>query len=167
VRAGPGPARAAAASAAAGDVTARGDARPTSKREEHMAGRVMICDDAMFMRCVIGGALREAGYEIVAEAASGQDAVAQYQASRPDLVTMDVVMPDVSGLEAVARIRAVDPRARILMVSAVGQEALVRKAMEAGAAGFVSKPFTKDELVARVADVITVRPPAAAAAAAS
>ncbi len=123
-----------------------------------MPGRVMICDDAMFMRCVIGGALRDAGYEIVAEAASGQDAVAQYEAVRPDLVTMDVVMPDVSGLEAVERICAVDPRARILMVSAVGQEALVRRAIAAGAVAFVSKPFTRDELLARVAECLPEQP---------
>lgn len=122
----------------------------------------MICDDAMFMRCVIGGALREAGYEVVAEAASGEDAVAQYQATRPDLVTMDMVMPDVSGLEAVERIRGLDGEARILMVSAIGQDALVRKCLAAGAAGYVHKPFSKDELLRTVGECLAERaaPPA-------
>jgi two-component system chemotaxis response regulator CheY len=122
----------------------------------------MICDDAMFMRCVIGGALREAGYEVVAEAASGEDAVAQYQATRPDLVTMDMVMPDVSGLEAVERIRGLDGEARILMVSAIGQDALVRKCLAAGAAGYVHKQFSKDELLRTVAECLAERaaPPA-------
>jgi two-component system chemotaxis response regulator CheY len=111
----------------------------------------MICDDAMFMRCVIGGALREAGYEVVAEAASGGDAVEQYPVARPDLVTMDMVMPDVTGLEALERIRGLDANARILMVSAIGQEALVQRAVAAGAAGYVRKPFTKEELLTKVA----------------
>jgi two-component system chemotaxis response regulator CheY len=119
-----------------------------------MPGRVMICDDALFMRCVIGGALREAGYEIVAEAASGEDAVTQYQATRPDLVTMDMVMPDVSGLEAVQRIHSLDPTARILMVSAIGQDAMVQKAVAAGATGWVNKPFSKDDLLTKVAECL-------------
>jgi two-component system, chemotaxis family, chemotaxis protein CheY len=119
-----------------------------------MPGRVMICDDAMFMRCVIGGALREAGYEIVAEASSGEDAVTQYQATRPDLVTMDMVMPDVSGLEAVQRIHGLDPTARILMVSAIGQEALVQKAVAAGATAWVHKPFSKEDLLSKVAECL-------------
>ncbi|MDR0787584.1 MAG: response regulator [Gemmatimonadota bacterium] len=102
---------------------------------------VLICDDAVFMRRMISDILTRAGYEVVGEASSGARAVELYRALRPDLVTMDVVMPEMGGIEAVREIVRGDPEARILMCSALGQQGLMREAIEAGARDFVAKPF--------------------------
>lgn len=106
-----------------------------------MAHRVLVCDDALFMRAMVGDILQQGGYEVVGEAATGVEAVARYQELRPDLVTMDIVMPDMGGVDAVRAIRAQDPTARVLMCSAMGQQALVVEAIQAGARDFVVKPF--------------------------
>lgn len=124
-----------------------------------MSKRVLICDDAMFMRAVISNALTEGGYEVVGEAATGEEAVVQYQEHGPDLVTMDVVMPVVSGLDAIRQIKEIDDGARILVCSAMGQEGLVREAMDAGALGFVVKPFTAEKLTTELHRVATATCP--------
>jgi two-component system chemotaxis response regulator CheY len=103
--------------------------------------RVLICDDAVFMRTMVADILRGAGYEVVGEAETGVQAVERYLALQPDFVTMDIVMPDMGGIDAVREIRRHDPGARILMCSAMGQQALVVEAIQAGAAEFVVKPF--------------------------
>ncbi len=106
-----------------------------------MSHTVLVCDDAIFMRTMIGDILNQAGFEIVGEAESGLQAVQKYRELKPDLVTMDIVMPDMGGIEAVREICKQDPDAKILMCSAMGQQALVVEAIQAGAKDFVVKPF--------------------------
>ncbi len=110
-----------------------------------MAKRVLIVDDAAFMREMLRDILDGAGYEIVGEAVDGDQAVSLFRESSPDLVTLDIVMPRKSGLEALREIRAVDSAACVVMCSALGQEALVMQALEAGAADFIVKPFKPDQ----------------------
>lgn len=106
-----------------------------------MAHTVLVCDDAIFMRTMIADILTQAGYQVVGEAESGVEAVQRYQDLKPDLVTMDIVMPEMGGIDAVREIIKLDPDARILMCSAMGQQALVVEAIQAGAKDFVVKPF--------------------------
>ncbi|HLU26624.1 MAG TPA: response regulator, partial [Longimicrobiales bacterium] len=94
---------------------------------------VLICDDAIFMRTMLGDILRRAGFQVVGEAATGAEAVELYRQLKPALVTMDIVMPDMGGIDAVRAIVSEFPEARILMCSAMGQQALVVEAIEAGA----------------------------------
>src|SRR3990172_393983 len=95
-----------------------------------MARTVLICDDALFMRSMLADILRGAGFEILGEAQTGAEAVKRYNELRPDLVTMDIVMPDMGGIDAVRAIIAVDPDAKVLMCSAMGQQALVVEAIQ-------------------------------------
>jgi len=107
-----------------------------------MAGeRVLLVDDAAFMRRVLRDILTENGLEVVGEAADGQAAVERYAELQPELVMMDITMPGISGIEAVRQIIAADPAARIVMCSALGQQALVLESLEAGARDFIAKPF--------------------------
>jgi two-component system chemotaxis response regulator CheY len=112
-----------------------------------MPRRVLIADDAAFMREMLRDVLVSGGYEVCAEATDGADAVAKFREHSPDLVTLDIVMPRKSGLEALKEIRQLDPGARIVMCSALGQEALVMDALQAGAADFVVKPFKPDQVL--------------------
>ena len=106
-----------------------------------MSHTVLICDDAIFMRTMVGDILSQAGFEVVGEAETGVQAVEKYKQLKPDLVTMDIVMPDMGGIDAVREIVKHDPDAKILMCSAMGQQALVVEAIQAGAKDFVVKPF--------------------------
>lgn len=106
-----------------------------------MSHTVLVCDDAVFMRTMLGDILQQAGFTVVGEADSGAKAVAKYKELRPDLVTMDIIMPDMGGIEAVREITTFDPDAKVVMCSAMGQQALVVEAIEAGAKDFVVKPF--------------------------
>ena len=122
-----------------------------------MSRTVLICDDAMFMRTVIAKALTGAGFTVAGQAQTGTEAVVQYQELRPDLVTMDVVMPEVGGIEAVRQIVTADPDACILVCSAMGQQSQVDQALAAGASGFLVKPFDARQLVAAVAAALAQR----------
>ncbi len=106
-----------------------------------MSNTVLVCDDAMFMRTFISKALTEADYEIVGEAENGHQAVEQYKQLKPDVVIMDLVMPDMDGMAAVREIVKCDPKARILICSAMGQKNLMNQAVQAGAREFLVKPF--------------------------
>ena len=119
-----------------------------------MSQTVLICDDAIFMRTLLRDILEESGFEVVGEAANGLQAVERYRELRPDLVTMDIVMPDAGGIDAVRAIVAEDPAARILMCSAMGQQALVVEAIKAGARDFVVKPFQPSRVVEAVQRVL-------------
>ncbi len=119
-----------------------------------MSQTVLVCDDAIFMRTMIGDILSQAGYEIVGEAETGVQAVEKYAELRPDLVTMDIVMPDMGGIDAVREIVQQDPDARILMCSAMGQQALVVEAIQAGAKDFVVKPFQPSRVLEAVQRVL-------------
>ena len=116
--------------------------------------RILICDDAIFMRTMIADILTTAGHSVAGEAESGLQAVERYKAIKPDLVTMDIVMPDMGGIDAVRAIIAGDPDAKILMCSAMGQQALVVEAIGAGAKDFVVKPFQPARVVDAVARVL-------------
>ena len=119
-----------------------------------MISTFLICDDAIFMRTMFGDILRQAGFEVVGEAENGQQAVEKYRALRPDLVTMDIVMPDMGGIDAVREIIREDPKAKILMCSAMGQQALVIEAIQAGARDFVVKPFQPSRVLEAVQRVL-------------
>jgi len=108
--------------------------------------KVMVVDDAAFMRCVLKQMLGRNGFEVIGEAENGMDAVSKYKVLHPDLVTMDITMPELDGVEATKIIKQLDSNAKIVMVSAMGQECMVRDAVIAGASGFIVKPF-KEEFV--------------------
>lgn len=115
-----------------------------------MGLRILIADDALFMRNMLREIFVKAGFQVVGEAANGVEAVERYHELRPDLVTMDIVMPLKSGIEALQQITREDPDARVVMCSALGQEALVIEAVQAGAKDFIVKPFKEE----RVLDVV-------------
>lgn len=115
-----------------------------------MSASVLIVDDALFMRMMIKDILSKDGFEIVGEAENGIEAVKKYAELRPDLVTMDIVMPEMDGIEAVRNIMKLDPGATVLMCSAMGQQPLVVEALEAGAMDFIIKPFHPAKVVEAV-----------------
>ncbi|HEX6939410.1 MAG TPA: response regulator [Longimicrobiales bacterium] len=119
-----------------------------------MGRTVLICDDAIFMRSMIADILKQAGFEVVGEAETGAQAVERYRELKPDLVTMDIVMPDMGGIDAVRQIVAEDPDAKVLMCSAMGQQALVIEAIQAGARDFVVKPFQPSRVLEAVQRVL-------------
>lgn len=119
-----------------------------------MAKRILIVDDAIFMRNLLRDIFTAGGYEIAAEAANGVEAVDKFEETRPDLVTMDIVMPFKSGIEATRDITRTHPDAVIVMCSALGQESLAMEAIEAGAADFIVKPFKQDDVLAVVRKVL-------------
>jgi two-component system chemotaxis response regulator CheY len=127
---------------------------PLKKMEEVMALSVMIVDDALFMRNMLKDIFIRAGYAVVAEAEDGVVALERYREVRPDLVTMDIVMPKRSGIEALRDIVKEDPRACVVMVSALGQDSLVLEAVEAGARDFIVKPFKEDKVLDVVRRVV-------------
>lgn len=106
-----------------------------------MGGRILIVDDAMFMRQVLKKILVSHGYEVVGEAANGVEAIAKYHELKPDLVTLDITMPDMTGLEALKAIKAIDGEAKVIMCSAMGQKSMVLEAIQNGALDFIIKPF--------------------------
>jgi len=116
--------------------------------------RVLVCDDAIFMRTMITDILSNAGYDVVGEAETGLQAIQRYRELKPDLVTMDIVMPDMGGIDAVREIVKEDPNAKILMCSAMGQQALVVEAIQAGAKDFVVKPFQPSRVLEAVQRVL-------------
>jgi len=116
--------------------------------------RILIADDAAFMRMMIKNILVKAGYEVVGEAENGAVATQLYKETRPDLVTMDITMPDVDGIEAVKAIRQFDPNANIIMVSAMGQQGMVMEAIQAGAKDFIVKPFQQERMLQAIERVL-------------
>ena len=119
-----------------------------------MPKRVLVVDDAIFMRNMIQDIFSGEGFEIAGEAGNGVEAVERYQALHPDLTTMDIVMPFKSGIDATREIVKLDPKAVIVMCSALGQESLVMEAIEAGASDFVVKPFRAEDVLAVVRKVL-------------
>jgi two-component system chemotaxis response regulator CheY len=109
--------------------------------------RVLIVDDAAFMRMMIKDILEKNGFEVIGEASNGIKAVEIYKKERPDVVTMDITMPDMDGIEAVKEIKAFDPNAKVIMCSAMGQQTMVMDAIRAGARDFIVKPFQQDRVL--------------------
>ncbi|MDT3699255.1 MAG: response regulator [Thermincola sp.] len=112
-----------------------------------MGARILVVDDAAFMRMMIKDILTKNGYQIVGEAENGRIALQKYQELRPDLTTMDITMPEMDGITAVKEIKKVDSRANIIMCSAMGQQAMVIDAIQAGAKDFIVKPFQPDRVL--------------------
>jgi len=118
-----------------------------------MACSVLIVDDAIFMRSMLKDILVRHGFKVVGEAENGKEACEKYQEVNPDLTTMDIVMPQMNGIEAVKEILKNDPNAKIVMCSALGQEALVTESIEAGAKDFIVKPFSPDKVVKIISQI--------------
>jgi len=106
-----------------------------------MAHSVLLVDDAAFMRMILREILTKGGYNVVGEAENGIIAVTKYKELRPDIVTMDITMPEMDGITAVKEIKKIDPNAKIIMCSAMGQQAMVIEAIQSGARDFIVKPF--------------------------
>lgn len=115
-----------------------------------MGKTILIVDDAAFMRMMIKDILTKNGYEVLGEAQTGKQGVEMYQKLKPDLVTMDITMPEMNGIDAVKAIKAIDPSARIVMCSAMGQQAMVIDAIQAGARDFIVKPFQPNRVLEAV-----------------
>lgn len=115
---------------------------------------VLIVDDAAFMRMMIRNILERNGYEVKGEATNGVEAVEQYQALHPDVVTMDITMPEKDGLQALKEIRSIDSQAKVVMASAMGQQAMVIEAIQSGAVDFLVKPFDEQRVVQALKKVV-------------
>jgi two-component system, chemotaxis family, chemotaxis protein CheY len=109
--------------------------------------KVLIVDDAAFMRLSLRIMLERNGFEIIGEAVNGKEAIYKYFTLKPDLVTMDITMPEMDGVQALTEIKKKDPNAKIIMISALGQESWVKKAIILGASGFVIKPYKEDHVI--------------------
>ncbi|KFD41139.1 chemotaxis protein CheY [Peptococcaceae bacterium SCADC1_2_3] len=112
-----------------------------------MGKRILIVDDAAFMRMMIKNIVIKNGYEVVGEAENGQVAFELYQELKPDVVTMDITMPEVNGIEGIKKICECDPKAKIIVCSAMGQETMVMEAIGAGAKDFIVKPFQQERIL--------------------
>ncbi len=119
-----------------------------------MAKNVLICDDAAFMRMMIKDILSKNGYGIAGEAENGAKAVEKYNETKPDLVLMDITMPEMDGIQALKQIRATDPNACVIMCSAMGQQAMVIEAIQSGAKDFIVKPFQAERVLEAVQKVV-------------
>jgi len=120
-----------------------------------MGKRVLIVDDADFMRMMIKDILIKNGYEIAGEATDGNSAFQKYKEIAPDLVTMDITMPEMDGVDTVKAIIEYDPNAKIIMVSAIGQQAIVIDAIQAGAKDFIVKPFIPERVLEAITKVLS------------
>ncbi len=114
---------------------------------------ILIVDDAAFMRVSIKNMLSKHGYEVIGEAENGKVAIQKYQELLPDIVTMDITMPEMDGLASLKKILAINPSANVIMVSAMGQESMVREAVLSGAKGFIVKPFKEDIIVSALSNI--------------
>ena len=116
--------------------------------------KILIVDDAAFMRMMIKDILQKNGYEVIGEAANGLEAVELYKAHQPDLVTMDITMPEMDGIEAVKQIKGINPAAKVIMCSAMGQQSMVMDAIKAGANDFIVKPFQADRVLEAIKKIV-------------
>lgn len=119
-----------------------------------MSNSILIVDDAAFMRMMIRDVLTKNGYEVVGEAENGQKAIEKFKELNPDLTIMDITMPEVDGIQAVKEIKKIDGNAKVVMCSAMGQQAMVIEAIQAGARDFIVKPFQADRVVEAVKKVL-------------
>src|SRR5690625_1394573 len=120
-----------------------------------MSKTILIVDDAAFMRMMIKDILEKNGYSVVGEAENGNVAIEKYKELEPDLVTMDITMPEKDGIAALKEIRALDPNATVIMCSAMGQQAMVIDAIQAGAKDFIVKPFQAERVVEAVSKALS------------
>ena len=116
--------------------------------------RILVVDDAKFMRMTLSNILTKANHEVIGEGENGEEAIRLYRELKPDLVTMDITMPVLSGLDAVKEIKKEDPTAKVIMCSAMGQQKMVVEAIEAGAKDFIVKPFDESRVIDAVSRVL-------------
>ncbi|MDD2294332.1 MAG: response regulator [Eubacteriales bacterium] len=116
--------------------------------------KILIVDDAAFMRMMIKDNLKKAGYTECTEASDGEDAVAKYKESAPDLILLDITMPKMDGIQALKEIKQLNPNAKVVMCSAMGQEGMVVEAIKLGAMDFIVKPFKPDRLIQAVKNIL-------------
>jgi len=121
--------------------------------DEGMA-RILIVDDAKFMRMTLTNILQKGNHDVVGEADNGRNAIELYKELKPEIVTMDITMPEMTGLEAVKQIKSIDPNAKIIMCSAMGQQKLVVEAIESGAKDFIVKPFDESRVLEAISRVL-------------
>ncbi len=119
-----------------------------------MGKNILICDDAAFMRMMIKDILTKNGYEVVGEAANGAEGVEKYGQLKPDLVMMDITMPEMNGIDALKKIKESDSNANVIMCSAMGQQAMVIESIQAGAKDFIVKPFQVERVIEAVQKAI-------------
>ena len=119
-----------------------------------MAKNILICDDAAFMRMMIKDILTKNGYNIAGEAENGAKAVEKYNETKPDLVLMDITMPEMDGIQALKKFKECDPNACVIMCSAMGQQAMVIEAIQSGAKDFIVKPFQAERVLEAVKKVV-------------
>lgn len=119
-----------------------------------MAKNILICDDAAFMRMMIKNVLTKGGYTVAGEAENGLKAVEKYKEISPDLVLMDITMPEMDGIQALKEIKKIDGGAKVIMCSAMGQQAMVVESIQAGAKDFIVKPFQEDRVLEAVKKAI-------------
>jgi two-component system chemotaxis response regulator CheY len=112
-----------------------------------MKNRILIVDDSFYMRTMLKNMLTDAGYDVVGEAANGQQALEMAADTKPDLITLDVILPDNTGLDVLKGIRAEQPEVKVVMCSAVGQEIIVNEALESGATAYIVKPFSEEKVL--------------------
>jgi len=118
--------------------------------------KVLIVDDAAFMRMAIRTMLEKNGHEVIAEAENGAIGVNKYKENNPDIVTMDITMPEMTGIEALKAIKQYDPKAKVIMMSAMGQENMVKEAIISGAKTFIVKPFKEDHVIQTLAKILAM-----------
>ncbi|MEJ7666663.1 MAG: response regulator [Hymenobacter sp.] len=119
-----------------------------------MNKRILIVDDSFYMRTMLKNMLTDAGYDVVGEAANGQQALEMAVATNPDLITLDVILPDNTGLDVLKGIRQQQPDAKVVMCSAVGQETIVNEAIENGALAYIVKPFSEERVLEIVGNAL-------------
>jgi len=117
---------------------------------------ILIADDAMFMRSSIKKIIEENGHTTVGEAANGEEAIRMYTELKPDAIILDITMPGMNGIDALKHIKKLDPKARIIICSAVGQPAVIAQAIESGAKEFIVKPFEKEQILAAIDKVMRI-----------
>jgi two-component system chemotaxis response regulator CheY len=116
---------------------------------------LLVTDDAMLIRTIVKDAATKGGWEVVAEAANGQEAIDEYQRTSPTAVTLDLIMPEFDGLHALRGIMQLDPAAKVVIVSALNQQSLLKEAFDEGATDFVCKPFDRDDLIATLSKLVS------------
>lgn len=119
-----------------------------------MAKNILICDDAAFMRMILKDILKRNGYNVVGEAENGRKAVEKYKETAPDLVTMDIVMPEMDGIQALKEIKKSDAGAKVIMCSSAGEQAMVKESIQAGAEDYIDKPFNDKQVLEVVKRVL-------------
>lgn len=117
--------------------------------------RILVVDDAAFMRMTLKNIITQAGHEVVGEAGNGIEAIDTFKAVKPELVTMDITMPEMDGIQALKEIKKCDPKAKVVMCSAMGQQGVVIEAIQSGAADFIVKPFNADRINESIGKVLS------------